>query len=60
MLKDESRVEGGEVLTILLNESLKERSGSNNGTGNSQRTNEKGSKFYWVLIAVPSYAIILR
>jgi hypothetical protein len=50
MLKDESRVEGGEVLTILLNESLKERSGSNNGTGNAQRTNEKVNSFIGSLL----------
>ena len=51
---------GDRVLTILLNESLKESSGSNNGTGNSQRTNEQCKQFYGVFIAVPRYAITLR
>jgi hypothetical protein len=57
-MKVEQKGEG--VLTILLNESLKVNIGSNNGTGNSQRTNEHSKQFYGVPIAVSSYAVILR
>ena len=39
---------------------LKEASGNNNGTGNLQGTSEQSKQFYWVFIAVSSYAIILR
>jgi hypothetical protein len=46
MLKDGNRVERGEVLTVVLNEFLKETSGNNNGTGNLQGTSEQSKQFY--------------
>ena len=50
-MKVELKGEG--VLTILLNESLKESSGSNNGTGNSQRIMNNVNSFIGSLLFFP-------